>query len=135
MRWSVAGTGYARHAAHRRPGEQFAGRGDHTDVAPPAGADLVADPPEPVMLTDALDGLHGGPADQGAALLGDPPTVDLGVGLMVLGSQSGPAGQLAGSGKAVHIPDLGDEHRAQNRPPPPGSPGSRYSRGGHAAGR
>jgi hypothetical protein len=49
-------------------GEQFAGGGDHTDIASAAGSDLVADLPEPGAFTDSLDGLDGGPADQFAAL-------------------------------------------------------------------
>ena len=45
--------------------------------------------------------------------LGDPPAVDLGVGLVVLGGQAGPAGQLRGPGEPADVTDLGDEHRAQ----------------------
>jgi hypothetical protein len=44
---------------------------------------LVADLADLGVFTDSLDGLDGGPADQCAALFGDPPAVDLGVGLMV----------------------------------------------------
>ncbi len=66
------------------------------------------------MLADPLYALHRGPADQPAALLGDPPTVDLGVGLVVLRRQSRPAAQLRGTGEPVHVADLGDEHCAQD---------------------
>ena len=116
-------------------GEQFAGGGDHTDIASAAGSDLVADLPEPGAFTDSLDGLDGGPADQFAALLGNPPAVDLGVGLMGVEESSRPswsAGWVRGSGA---------HHRFRRRTPRPGSrpprglPGSRCSRGGHAAGR
>src|SRR4051794_11496633 len=91
-------------------GKQLTGRGDHTDVAPAAGADLITDLAKPVMLADALDGLHRSPADQGAALLSNPPAVHFGVGLVVFGSQPGPAAQLSGAREAMHITDLGDEH-------------------------
>jgi hypothetical protein len=73
-------------------GEQLAGGGDHTNVAPAAACDLIAQLTQPVMGTDALDSFHRGPADQGAAHLGDPPAVNFGVGLVVFGSQPGPAG-------------------------------------------
>lgn len=66
-------------------GDQFAGCGDDTDVAPAAGADLITELPEPMVLADALDGLYRGPAHQPRALLGDPPPVNFGVGLVVFG--------------------------------------------------
>ena len=40
------------------------------------------------------------------------------VGLVVFGCQPGPAGQLLGPREPVHITDLGDEHRPQDRADP-----------------
>ena len=37
---------------------------------------------------------------------------------MVLRGQPGPRRQLCGSGEPVHVTDLGDEHRGQNRADP-----------------
>jgi len=65
---------------------------------------------------EALDRFDGGPTDQVVALLGDPSTVDRGVGLTVAGGDPGPGAQLLGPVKAGHVADLGHEHRAQHRP-------------------
>src|SRR6266540_6213815 len=43
---------------------------------------------------ELLDRLHCRPADQPGALFGDPAQVDVGVGLVVLGGQPGPAREL-----------------------------------------
>ena len=67
---------------------------------------------------EALDRFDGGPTDQVVALLGDPSTVDRGVGLTVAGGHPGPGAQLLGPVKAGHVADLGHEHRAQHRPTP-----------------
>ncbi len=85
-------------------GEQFAGGGDHSDVAPAAAPDLITDLPQSVMLADALDGFHCGPSEEGVALLGDPPAVNLGIGLVVCGSQPGPAAYWPGLGKRCTSP-------------------------------
>jgi hypothetical protein len=66
----------------------------------------------------ALDGFDRGPAHQPAALFGDPPAVHRGIGLVVFRGQPGPAGQLRCPAEAMHITDLGDEHRTQDRPTP-----------------
>ena len=64
----------------------------------------------------ALDGLHGGPPHEFGALLGDVSAADDRVGLAVLGGQSGPRTQATGIGEAVHVTDLRDEHRTEDRP-------------------
>ena len=61
-----------------------------------------------------LDGLDRGPAHEPVALLGDPPAVDLGVGLAVPGCHPGPGAQLLGAGEPGDVADLGDEHRRQD---------------------
>jgi hypothetical protein len=85
-------------------GEQLAGGGDHTDVAPAAACDLIAQLTQPVMLADALDSFHSGPADQGAALLGDPSAVNFGVGLVVLGVSPAQLLNWLGPGKRCTSP-------------------------------
>jgi len=70
------------------------------------------------MFVGALDGFDRSPAHQPGALFGDPPAVHRGIGLMVLGSQPDPAGQLRCPAEAMHITDLGDEDRSQDRPHP-----------------
>jgi len=41
--------------------------------------------------------------------------VDVSIGLVVLGRQPGPAGQLRRSGEPTHLADLGNEHRREHR--------------------
>src|SRR6267378_3926816 len=65
-------------------GEQLAGRGDL------GGVGL------------ALDGLHGRPPHEFAALLGDVPAANDGVRFAVGGGQPGPRAQVGGVGEAVH---------------------------------
>jgi hypothetical protein len=60
-----------------------------------------------MVLTDAIAAQR----TRRGALLGDPSAVDVGVGLVVLGGQPGPAGQLRRRGEAGDVADLGDEHR------------------------
>jgi len=43
------------------------------------------------------------------------PAMHDGVGLAVSRSQPGPGAQLGGASEAVHVTDLGDEHRRQHR--------------------
>ena len=45
----------------------------------------------------------------------DVPAADNRVGLAVLGGQSGPRTEPTGIDEAVHVPDLGDEHRTEDR--------------------
>src|SRR5437868_7141718 len=94
--------------------EKFAGGGDLADVRAASFADPHAGLPERT-LAKALDGLDRGPPNQRVALLGDPPPVDLGVGLTVLGGHAGPGAQLLRAGEPVHIADLGDKDRRQHR--------------------
>ena len=92
-----------------------AGGRDHPDVAAPTVPDPVPDPAHHAGLGQDLHGLDRGPADQPGTLLGDPPAVHVLVGLVVLGRQPGPAGQLLGPREPVHVTDLGHEHRPQDR--------------------
>ena len=78
--------------------------GDAADVAAAAVGDPLPQHPGRGARGDGLDRLDRGPADQAGALLGDPSAVDVGVGLMVLGSQPGPAGQLGAEAKRVMSP-------------------------------
>jgi hypothetical protein len=61
-----------------------------------------------------LHGLDSRPAHEMVALLGDPTTVDLGVGLPMAGGHPGPGAQLLRPGEPGHVADLGDEHRGQH---------------------
>ena len=85
-------------------GEQLPSGGHDTDVATAAGTDPVPDLPEAGVLADPLHALHRGPADQPAALLGDPPTVERGVGLVVFGGQPAQLLSCAGPGKRATSP-------------------------------
>jgi hypothetical protein len=114
--------------------DEFPGGGDLTDVPPAALSDLVADSAQATVFVGALDGFDRGPAHQPRSLLGDPPAVHRGIGLMVLRGQPGPAGQLRCPAESAHLADLGDEHRGQDRPPPRRSPGWRCNPGVRAAG-
>jgi len=69
--------------------------------------------PDGAGCRDPLDRLDRRPADKPRALLGDPPTVDMGIGLVMLGRQASPAGQLRRRGKPGDVADLGHEHRSQ----------------------
>ena len=93
--------------------ELSSGGGDHSDVAAAPLAHLIADAADHAGVGQDLDGLDRGPANQPGILFGDPTAVHVLVGLVVLGCQSGPAGQ-----EAVHAPDLGDEHCSQDRTDP-----------------
>src|SRR4029453_4732332 len=95
---------------------QLAGGGHDADVASAAGTDLVAELAQGGVRADPLDGLDRGPADQPAALFGDPSAVHGGFGLVVFGGQPGPAGQVRGPVEAGDVADLGDEHGGQDRP-------------------
>src|SRR6478736_1062484 len=63
----------------------------------------------------ALHRLDRRPTDRFGALFGDVSAVHDGVGLAVARGQPGPGAQLGGPGEAVHVTDLGDEHRRQHR--------------------
>jgi hypothetical protein len=52
-------------------------------------------------------------------LLGDPTPVQLRLGFPMPGRQPSPRAQLLRTGKAGHVADLGDEHRANIGPTPP----------------
>ena len=94
----------------------LAGGRDRADVAASASRDPVAQGTDPGMCADAFDRLHRGPPDQPGTLLGDPPPAHVRVGLVVLGSQPGPARQLGSAAEPGHLADLGEEHRTQDRP-------------------
>ena len=96
----------------------LSGPGHDTDVASPTIGYPVADGADPGVGGQELDRLHRGPSDQSGALFGDPATVDMGVGLVVLGGEPGPAGQLCGGTEPGDVADLGNEHRGQHRPDP-----------------
>jgi len=74
----------------------------------PAG-DAFSKRPGRGVRPDHLDRLDRGPAHQPGALLGDPAAVHVGVGLVMLGSQPGPAGQLRRRREPGHLADLGDD--------------------------
>jgi hypothetical protein len=64
---------------------------------------------------------HSGTEAAGAAAtshLGDPAAVHGGVGLVVGGGQPGPRRQLLRAAEAGDVPDLGDEHRREDRADP-----------------
>ncbi|WBO61390.1 hypothetical protein O1G22_00035 [Streptomyces camelliae] len=63
----------------------------------------------------ALDRLHHGPAHQLAALFGDVPATDDGVGLVVPRGQPRPRAQPVGGGEAVHVADLSHKYGRQGR--------------------
>lgn len=63
----------------------------------------------------AADPFDERPAQQPRSLLGDLAAPRLGVGLMVLGCESGPRTQVRGCRKAGHVTDLGDENRGDGR--------------------
>ena len=65
----------------------------------------------PTRLTDST----AGPPHQSGPQLGDPATVHVGVGLVMLGCQTGPARQLRRVPEPGHLTDLDEEH------PQPGS--------------
>ena len=96
--------------------DQVAGGGDHADVAAPPRADPIAALPEAGVRGHALHGLDRGPAHQPGTLLGDPATMDGGVGLMVFRGQPGPRRQLLRRAETGDVADLGDEHRPEQRP-------------------
>ena len=98
--------------------DEFSSRRDDADVAPAAGADVVAELSQAAMGAGTLDGFDRGPAHQFAALFGDPTAVDRGVGFVVFWSQPGPAGQLRGSTKAVTSPISATNTAARTGPTP-----------------
>ena len=69
-------------------------RGHGTDVAAAAVGDPLPQDPGHSAGWDVLDRLDRCPADQPGALFGDPAAVDMGVGLVMLGCEPGPARQL-----------------------------------------
>jgi hypothetical protein len=85
------------------------------DVAAAAGRDPIAVGSEPGVGAEALHGLDRGPADQPAALFGDPATAHGRVGLVMLWRQPRLAGQLCRAAEAVDIADLGDKHCGEHR--------------------
>jgi len=90
----------------------FSGRGHGTDIAVAAAMrHLVSDRADVAGLRQHFHRFDGRPPHQARALFGDPPAVHRGVGFVVGRRQSGPTGQLGGPREAVHVPDLGDEHR------------------------
>ena len=95
--------------------EQFACRGDLGDVLAAASFDTVLVGGDLGCRLVPLHRLDRRPADQFGALFGDMPAVHDGVGLAVAWGQPGPGAQLGGPGEAVHVTDLGDEHRRQHR--------------------
>jgi hypothetical protein len=76
-----------------------------------AEAGKVPQGPDPGAWADQLDRLHRGPTDQRGALLGDPTTVH--VGLVVLGGQPCPTGQLWRGGESRDVADLGSRTNPQ----------------------
>ena len=68
----------------------------------------------PTRLTDST----AGPPHQSGPQLGDPATVHVGVGLVMLGCQTGPARQLRRVPEPGHLTDLDEEHRSQDRATP-----------------
>ena len=66
-------------------------------LLPAPGATWSSDCADRGVGADLLDRLHRGPPDQPGALLGDPAAVHVGVGLVMLRRQPGPAGQLRGA--------------------------------------
>ena len=114
----VQARGRGGRAARRRPARAGRGRRRPPRCCGPGGPRPGPGPPDPVVPGQDLHRLDRGPADQPGALLGDPAAVHVGVGLVVLGGQPGPAGQLRGAGEPGDVTDLGDEHRAQDRPDP-----------------
>src|SRR5712675_2438440 len=80
-------------------GEQLAGRGDLGDVAAAAGLDPLAIKGDLGGVGLALDGLHGRPPHEFAALLGDVPAAHDSVGFAVCGGQPGPRAQVGGVGE------------------------------------
>ena len=70
---------------------QLAAGGRHDgDVVAAFGGDRLAERAQDGVPGQALNGFDHGPADQGAALLGDPAAVHRGIGLLVFGSQPEP---------------------------------------------
>ena len=67
---------------------------DRADIAAPALSDPVPNGTDPGMGADTLDRFHRRPADQPRSLLGDRAAAHVGVGLVVLGGEPGPARQL-----------------------------------------
>ena len=83
-------------------------------------ADVVsfADTDPGVPKRTLAQGLHGfdrGPPHERVALLGDAASVDLRVGLAMLGGHAGPGTQLLRSGEAGHVADLSHEDRGEDR--------------------
>ena len=98
--------------------DQLTGGGHDPDVAATPLTDPVADLSEPGVRGNPLNGLDRSPADQGRALLGDPATVHVGVGLVMGRGQPGPRRQLPGAGEPTDVADLRDEHRPSSGPIP-----------------
>ena len=95
--------------------EQLACRGNFGDVLAAASFDTLFVGRDLGRRRVALHRLDGRPADRFGALFGDVPAVHDGVGLAVARGQPGPRAQVRGVGEAVHVTDLGDEHRRQRR--------------------
>ncbi len=114
----VGARGRGGRAARSRPTRFDGGRRRPRRCCVPRRAATRSRKAPTVWAGQGLDRLHRGPADQPGALLGDPAPAHLGVGLVVLGGHPGPAAQLLGGAEAVHVADLGDEHRAEDRADP-----------------
>src|SRR5680860_1341470 len=85
----------------------FTGSRDGADVLPATVGDLLLVGADHVSRTESFDRLDRGPPDQPGSLFGDPPPVDVGIGLVVLRGQPGPAGQLRGGAEPGHVADPG----------------------------
>lgn len=96
-------------------GEQLGGRGDLADVLAAAGLDACTIDGKLRGGGLVLDGLDRRPSDQFAALLGDVPTMDDGVRLVVTRGQSRPRTQPVRSRKPLAVSDFGDEYRTEDR--------------------
>ena len=109
------GVGRGDHVTHRRPSRPAPARQQRCRCCGRGGPRHGPVRRQPGPLLSPLDCFYRGPADQPAALLGDPAPVHGGVGLVVLRRQPRPRRQLGGSIEPVHVTDLGDEHRPQDR--------------------
>ena len=102
---AVQARGCGGHAGRRTRARAARGRRrPHRCCGPGGRATRSRICPRRVCAGQRLHRLDRGPADQPGALLGDPPAVHGGVGLVVLRGQPGPGGQLLGRAKRVTSP-------------------------------
>ena len=132
-RAAVAGHGRVRRAARSRPRSAVGGRRRPWRCCGRGGPRPGASGVRAGVCRGRWTASTAGPPDQPGALLGDPAAVHGGVGLVVLGGQPGPRGQLRRSGEPGHVTDLGDEHRSQDRSDARDRPGPPRSRGRSAS--